>query len=62
MLTTISCEEEDVEMEDEALEVLTSIAKDASLRYAIQLITASNLVCRRRKVVGSRVHCIHTSL
>ncbi len=44
------CEEEDVEMASDALELLTSIAGNASLRYAIQLITAANLVCRKRKV------------
>ena len=45
----IRCEEEDVEMGDSALELLTSIAKNTSLRYAIQLITVANLVCRQRK-------------
>ena len=44
------CEEEDVEMSDDALTVLTKIGMDASLRYSIQLITAANLVCRKRKV------------
>jgi RuvB-like protein 2 len=39
-----------VEMADDALELLTNIAATASLRYAIQLITAANLVCRKRKV------------
>lgn len=47
----IRCEEEDVEMSDEALDGLTKIAQSSSLRYAIQLITAANLVCRKRKVV-----------
>lgn len=46
----IRCEEEDVEMTEEALTLLTSIASKTSLRYAIQLITTANLVCRRRKV------------
>jgi RuvB-like protein 2 len=45
----IRCEEEDVEMSDEALTLLTSIAGNTSLRYAIQLITAASLVCRKRK-------------
>ena len=45
----IRCEEEDVEMADEALTLLTSIAGNTSLRYAIQLITAASLVCRKRK-------------
>lgn len=46
----IRCEEEDVEMEEQALAVLTRIGMETSLRYAIQLITAANLVCRKRKV------------
>ncbi|KAK7098346.1 ruvB-like 2 [Littorina saxatilis] len=45
----IRCEEEDVEMSDDALTVLTKIGMDASLRYSIQLITAAHLVCRKRK-------------
>lgn len=45
----IRCEEEDCMMNTEALTVLTRIAIDTSLRYAIQLITTANLVCRRRK-------------
>jgi RuvB-like protein 2 len=45
----IRCEEEDVEMSEEALTLLKSIAGNTSLRYAIQLITAANLVCRKRK-------------
>lgn len=45
----IRCEEEDVEMTDDALTVLTRIASETSLRYAIQLITVSSIVCRKRK-------------
>merc|ERR1719199_662108 len=45
----IRCEEEDVEMEEDALTLLTSIAGNTSLRYSIQLITAANLVSRKRK-------------
>jgi len=45
----IRCEEEDVEMAEEAMTLLTSIAGNTSLRYAIQLITTANLVCRKRK-------------
>ena len=45
----IRCEEEDVEMDDEAKELLVSIACDTSLRYAIQLITTSNIVAMKRK-------------
>jgi RuvB-like protein 2 len=46
----IRCEEEDVEMSDEALTVLTKIGKETSLRYSIQLITTANLACKKRKV------------
>ncbi|OWF46838.1 ruvB-like 2 [Mizuhopecten yessoensis] len=49
----IRCEEEDVEMTDDALTVLTKIGMETSLRYAIQLITVASLVCRKRK--GSEV-------
>lgn len=45
----IRCEEEDCLMHPDALTILTKIATDTSLRYAIQLITTANLVCRRRK-------------
>lgn len=45
----IRCEEEDCLMTVEALTVLTKIATETSLRYAIQLITTANVVCRRRK-------------
>ena len=43
------CEEEDVEMEDDALDLLTRIAMEASMRYAIQMITTSSLVASKRK-------------
>ena len=43
------CEEEDVEMSDDAMTVLTRIGMETSLRYAIQLITTANLVARKRK-------------
>jgi len=45
----IRCEEEDVEMTDDALSVLTRIGQETSLRYAIQLITTAALVARKRK-------------
>lgn len=45
----IRCEEEDSQMSENALIVLSKIAADTSLRYAIQLITTSNLVCKRRQ-------------
>jgi RuvB-like protein 2 len=51
----IRCDEEDVSLEDEALERLTSIAGETSLRYAIQLITTSNLIAMRRKSESKKV-------
>lgn len=45
----IRCEEEDVEMTDDALAVLSRIGMETSLRYAIQLITTAALVARKRK-------------
>merc|ERR1712054_493496 len=47
----IRCEEEDVEMTDDALTLLTKIGIETSLRYAIQLIIAAALVCTKRKDV-----------
>jgi len=46
----IRCEEEDVEMADTAVAILTRIGMETSLRYAIQLITAASITCRKRKV------------
>jgi len=48
-ILTIRCEEEDVEMEDDALDLLTRIAMEASMRYAIQMITTASLVASKRK-------------
>ncbi|CAB4004265.1 Retrovirus-related Pol poly from transposon, partial [Paramuricea clavata] len=48
-ILAIRCEEEDVEMSEDAMGVLTKIGQETSLRYAIQLITAASLVCRKRK-------------
>jgi RuvB-like protein 2 len=45
----IRCAEEDVALAAQALEILAKIGSETSLRYAIQLITASSLVARRRK-------------
>merc|ERR1711977_142344 len=45
----IRCEEEDVEMTDDALSLLTRIGKDTTLRYAIHMITAAHLVCTKRQ-------------
>lgn len=45
----IRCEEEDVEMAPEALDLLTKIGMQTSLRYAIQMITVASLCCSKRK-------------
>lgn len=60
----IRCEEEDCEMADDALTVLTRIALETSLRYAIQLITTASLVSRRRKTTevsrtGDTICCMN---
>lgn len=48
-ILNIRCEEEDVEMTEEARELLVDIAQQTSLRYAIQLITTSNILAMKRK-------------
>merc|ERR1712093_275713 len=45
----IRCEEEDVEMTDDALSLLTRIGQDTTLRYGIHMITAAHLVCNKRQ-------------
>jgi RuvB-like protein 2 len=45
----IRCEEEDVEMTDDAQELLTKIAMETSLRYAIHMICSASMVCSKRK-------------
>ena len=54
----IRCEEEDVEMAEDALTLLTKIGIETSLRYAIQLIIAAALVCAKRKGVEVEVEDI----
>jgi len=54
----IRCEEEDVEMTDDALTLLTKIGIETSLRYSIQLIIAAALVCAKRKGVEVEVEDI----
>jgi RuvB-like protein 2 len=43
------CSEELVDMEENALQLLTAIAGDTSLRYAINLITSSSLIAAKHK-------------
>jgi len=45
----IRCQEEDVEMTEGAMKLLTKIGKECSLRYSIHLITTANLVSQKRK-------------
>merc|ERR1711962_512497 len=45
----IRCEEEDCEIDENGLTVLTKIAQETSLRYSIHLITSASLCCRKRK-------------
>merc|ERR1711975_97824 len=45
----IRCEEEDVEMTDDALSLLTRIGQDTTLRYSIHMITTAALVCAKRQ-------------
>jgi len=45
----VRCTEERVDMADDALELLTRIAKETTLRYAIQMITTAYLVAKKRK-------------
>jgi RuvB-like protein 2 len=45
----VRCTEEEVDMREEALELLTRIAAETSLRYAIHMIITSSLAAKRRK-------------
>ncbi|ESQ45758.1 hypothetical protein EUTSA_v10010952mg [Eutrema salsugineum] len=45
----IRCQEEDVDMNEEARQLLTLIGRDTSLRYAIHLINAAALASMKRK-------------
>ncbi|XP_049851280.1 ruvB-like 2 isoform X1 [Schistocerca gregaria] len=45
----IRCSEEDVMLEEPALDLLTKIGVETSLRYAIHLITTSSLIAAKKK-------------
>lgn len=49
LILNMRCEEEDVEMTDAAMALLTRIAIETSLRYSIYLITTSALVSTKRR-------------
>jgi RuvB-like protein 2 len=46
----IRCQEEDVTLTVQAVQVLTSMAQETSLRYALNLISAAQVVAKKRKV------------
>merc|ERR1719421_2772674 len=48
-IINIRCEEEDVEMTDDAKDLLTKIGTETSLRYAIHMIMCASLCCQKRK-------------
>ena len=54
----IRCEEEDCQINNDALMVLGRIATETSLRYAIQSITTASLVSKRRKAAEIMVEDI----
>jgi len=54
----IRCEEEDVEMAEDALALLTKIGIETTLRYSIHMIIAAALVCAKRKGVEVEVEDI----
>ncbi|KAF8949890.1 RuvB-like 2 [Entomortierella lignicola] len=51
-ILAIRCEEEDVQMTEDAKEILARIGMETSLRYSIHLITASSFVAKKRKAVA----------
>jgi len=48
-ILSVRCEEEDVEMADDALELLARIGMETSLRYSIHMIITSSLAAEKRK-------------
>jgi len=48
-ILSVRCEEEDVEMADDALELLARIGTETSLRYAIHMIITASLAAEKRK-------------
>jgi len=48
-ILTIRAGEEDVKLAPQALEILTKIGSETSLRYVIQLITLAHLVAKKRR-------------
>ncbi|KAA8495323.1 RuvB-like 2 [Porphyridium purpureum] len=48
-ILTLRCVEEDIAIADAAMDLLTKIAEEASLRYAMYLLTTSALTCAKRR-------------
>ena len=48
-ILSVRCQEEEVDMEPTAMELLTRIASETSLRYAIHLIVTAQLVAQKNK-------------
>ncbi len=46
-----------MDIAEDARELLTRIAVETSLRYAIHLITAASLIAQRRKVCQAGCRC-----
>ncbi len=53
----VRCIEEQVDMSEDASELLTRIAHETSLRYAIHMIMTSNLVAKKKK--SKKVELVH---
>lgn len=50
-ILNLRCEEEEVQIEPAALELLTKIGIDTSLRYAMQLIQVSHTLAHKNLVI-----------
>jgi RuvB-like protein 2 len=59
----VRCNEENVRLEVDALELLTRIAHESTLRYAMHLITMSSYAAKKRKSLTVQIHdvqrCFH---
>ena len=48
-LGVFRCEEEDVSLTEKALEILTKLALDTTLRYVLNLLSCAQMLARKRK-------------
>jgi RuvB-like protein 2 len=62
-IVIVRCNEENVRLEVDALELLTRIAHESTLRYAMHLITMSSYAAKKRKSLTVQIHdvqrCFH---